>query len=42
VGALLRPIATTARNVRREALIMLVVSGALTWLVKGPALLGGH
>jgi len=32
VGALLRPIATTARNVRREALIMLVVSGALTWL----------
>ena len=31
-GALLNPIATSARNIRREVLIMLVVSGGLVWL----------
>ncbi len=32
LGALMRPMATTARNLKREALIMLVVSGGLIWL----------
>jgi cation:H+ antiporter len=32
LGALLRPMATTARNLKREALIMLIVSAGLIWL----------